>query len=532
MRAGQWLRGAAWLAICLPVMLLQAAPASAQDAGPRAAAASVPGAGPLSPILRRAIDALELGDREVARAALTALLDGDPTDTAGLYLLARLDAQGGRWEEAMARYHLLLTSDEPRPGRDWSRLIAARWVRARAERDAARVRSALLRETPPPPVAGRWLVPPLEPLLVAEETPQARADAAALGAAAAEWLIRALNPPGDPLLPSLQEALLLRRGQVAFSGAAPESPDSGVPPVSTVEGIAHRLAFLEPAGPPPWAPAAERPARYLSAQHGAGAAREIADAVAHFQGEQGLAPTGVVDAETRRLLERAFREARARRTLRARLLPGDDPQLVAARLTGAELTLAGTIEPLAEGGWRWEAAWIAAADGTVRGQPVSGTLSRRLFGESWARMIAAVAGALPAGPPPGRPLLPEEEIPACEGAIHYGRALLALHAGETEAAAGLFALADRAGAGTAAGWFAQAWGLEGDAQAGLEARLLEEALRGPRGVGGDRLRLAGGLLAGDLLSGIGSARAPAIEQRAGLSALPDRGWLRVSGRLE
>lgn len=487
--------------------------------------------------LRRAVDALELGDVAGAADALALLAQEDAAATPVTYLRARLAEQRRAWEEALAEYHRLLIRAEPALERDWFRLASNRWVRARQARDVERVRASLLRETPPPAESLRTLVLPLEPLLPGREDAELRSEATVLGLAAAEWTLQLLVQASGRVQPTLTEALLLRQGQVSLAAPVPEgeAADPGAPLVSTLEGVLFRLQFLEPSGPPPWAPGAEPPARYLPATATLADTREITRAVAHFQSEQELAPTGIVDPETRRRLERAYRSARNARTLRAPALPGDDPVLAAARRAGVAIALTGTLEPLGDEGWRWQAAWVSPADGAVLAQPVGGILSRRLFGEAWARMLSAIVGCWPGATSPWKPEPAAEEMPSGEGAILYGRALQALAEGESEVASALFARADRAGAGTTAAWFAQAWSLDAPSLRRLERSLLEAEIRGPRRLDARLLEGAGRRLAGALRCGgdpAAQADPAGFAPGSGLSAFPEEGWLLITGSLE
>jgi tetratricopeptide (TPR) repeat protein len=479
-------------------------------------------------LIRETVDALEIGQLETAQTAVTRLLAISPEEIAGVYLQGRLAAKQGHWEEAFEEYQRLLTLESPRLNDDWFQLISGRWVRARHTRDRERVRVALARETQPALIPGRTLVLPLEPLLLGASDATLQQQTAALGNAAAAWILRALGGATSLTLPTFREAWLLRRGQVSL-----DTGDAAVPPVSALEGVAHRLKALEPAGPPPWTPEAERPKRYLAASATPDQSRDVLRALTHFQIEHDLAATGVADPETRRLLERIYRETLARRTLRAPPAPGEDPVLAAARLAQVDIVLSGTLEPLLAGGWRWNVAWVSAADGRVLGAPLSGVLSPRLFSESWRHMLEVIVAAWPRAAEPAMATLPDTELPTPEGALLYGDALAAIEEGDAMDAARLFRAAARAGAGSTAAWFALAWSVDAGALELLEARLLREAILGPVHIDVALIRALGGFLARDLqTSGAGAERPAGLDPRGTLGVYPQHGWLRVIGSID
>jgi hypothetical protein len=485
--------------------------------------------------LRRAVDALEIGDRSSAQAEITALLAARPGDVAGIYLRAHLAADAGDWETAFEDYQRLLTRHRAELTDEWFRLVSGRWVRARHARDAMRARTALAREEAPPPIPGRTLVLPLEPLLLGVSTPEVRAELTAIGEAIAAWVIRGLGEERDPVPPAFHETALLRRGQVPLDAVSPRAAWGAetVPPVSTLEGAAYRLRLLEPQGPPPWSASEPRPARYLAADAGREQTREISRAVAHFQSEHELSPTGILDPETRAALERAFRDARAQRTTRAPTTPGDDPVLGAARLAQVDIVMTGTLEPLDAGSLRWDVAWVSAADGRLLGEPVSGVLSRRLFPDAWQRMLSLILAAHPQAAAP-RDSAPVQAPPGYEGARYFGEALGALEAGEPSRASELFALADRAGAGPSAAWLAGAWGITDAQLVRAETRLLRAAILGPMFIKPTSLRTLAAWLARDLAlpSDAPGCHALDLEQRGSVANYPEQGWLQVKGHLE
>ncbi|MCK4414886.1 MAG: serine/threonine protein kinase [Candidatus Eisenbacteria sp.] len=120
-----------------------------------------------------------------------------------------------------------------------------------------------------------------------------------------------LPPGGDPLV--ARDAAEQRSSDEAPVGPGnveSTSPEP-MPPVTSLPEAARRLAILKPQGPPPWAPDAPPPEHYLTEAQGAGRPEEIARALAHFQSEVGLAPTGTLNPETRLALERSYREPEA-----------------------------------------------------------------------------------------------------------------------------------------------------------------------------------------------------------------------------
>jgi hypothetical protein len=517
------------LPVCLAVLALALAPAPvwAQTGATAEAAASG--------CLRRAVDALEIGDRAGAESEITGLLAVAPGNLAGIYLRAHLAADAGDWESAFEDYQRLLTQHRDELTDEWFRLVSGRWVRARHARDAMRARAALAREEAPPPIPGRTLVLPLEPLLLGESAPEVRGELAAIGGAIAAWVIRGLGEERGPIPPTYHEAALLRLGQVPLDAVSPRAAwgAEAVPPVSTLEGAAYRLRLLEPQGPPPWATNEARATRYLAVDVGREQAREISRAVAHFQSEHALSPTGILDPETRGALERAFRDARAQRTTRAPATPGDDPVLGAARLAQVDVVMTGTLEPLDAGSLRWDVAWVSASDGRLLGEPVSGVLSRRLFQEAWQRMLELILAAHPRAAGEGG-TAPAQAAPAYEGAVFYGEALGALEAGEPAQAADLFARADRAGAGSSAAWLAGAWGITEAQLVQTETRLLHAAILGPMRIAPASLRTLSAWLARDLgLSPSAPGRdALDLEQRGSVADYPGQGWLQVKGHIE
>jgi len=481
--------------------------------------------------VERAVAALAIGDHDAAHRSISRLAALRPESPLPPYLDARLATREGDAEGAYRNYQRILTAFPEVLDEEWSRLVAARWVRARHARDHVVAQAALARSEPAPEQAGRCLVAPLEALVLDPGDATTAVELEALGYAAADWLIRALwsQPAIDPL--GLQAAVLLRRGHVPSAlGSPQQDPGSAapIPPVTTLEGAAHRLARLAPSGPPPWAPATDTPARYYAPPETPDE-RAIPRALAHFQQESGLAPTGVLDPATRAALERAYRD-RGRPTRRAPTPGGTDPLLHAARRAGAQAVLSGTLERLADGTVRWNVAWVAAAGGELLAAPLSGRLPRERFREAWQAMVTQVVTAF--APESPRPALTMAEMPSYPAAVRYGRARLRLAAGEEAAARRLLAQLERDQIGPTAYWWARAWLFDPGALARLEERLLESEVRGPQPFDEGAMLAVGAALAGGIWCGEPGSNDGWATRSGTLGGLPAHGWLRVIGTLD
>ncbi len=484
-----------------------------------------------------ALSALDLDDPERARAAVAAMEEIDPHHPVAHYLQARIAELSGDFEVALQHYGSILTSPDVGRQSRWSRLCAGSWVRARGAHTQARVRAALERPQALPK-KGRCLILPLEPIFLGEtEEPDAER-LRALGVAIAASVIDALAvlPGAEPV--DLPVAHLLRRalaGSVQFPQASPQGAEregGSLPPVTTILGVAARLAALRPSGPPPGGEGGPTPARYLTRPPGGEWTEELASALAHFQLEHGLPATGIADPETRTALERATR--RERGAVARPALPADvtDPARAMARLLGAEAMLSGTLEADGAGDLRWQLAWVSAADGSLLGKAESGMLPRARFQEAFGRMVRLVLAGSPYSPPAGRiEGLELAAPPSLAGAAAYGQALLLVEEGRAQDAAYAFNAAARQGAGEQAAWLAMAWSVTDDELRSLARALLDEGIHGP-------VALAPGLLAregGHLAAGLGRATlgAPvAGGWRPGITFFPEMGWIRVRGSVE
>lgn len=484
-------------------------------------------------LFARARASIELGDGARARALLDELSAIRPGSVETSYLLARLLEREGRWAEALEIHGRLLTEDQDALSDEWIELLAARWARAHWERDEVRLRDAASRAVDP--VAGRCIVFPLEPLILDESSRRDREDLAALGAAAAAWVIAALSVESGGEALSLHSALrLLGRVEPGSRAGASRAGEEDLPPVTTMQGVARRLAAIAPAGPPSWAPDEAAPARYLVPGGTEATAEQVASALAHFQGEHDLAPTGISDPGTQAALERAWRDSRAHAVPATPFATGADPLRAAAARLGAESLLTGTLEPLPGGEIRWNAAWVRASDGALLSPPLAGTIVPAHFQEAWDLLVRRIVSAWltvrgdDASIALGTPAAPTEE-----GARAYGRAMLFLEAGRNEEAAILLGRSSRAGGGPLADWSALAWGMSASAAERIEKKLLDEAMLGPLGVSPALLRQQGSLLSRGLI-GPPPAGVPTGDWLSGqtLRSLPFEGWIVVTGSLE
>ncbi len=496
------------------------------------------GAQTWSALGEEALAAFEMEDIPRARAAVGALAAIDPDHPVTRYLSARLAEQSGDHEAALQHYGEILAGTRAGHASRWARLAAANWVRARSALTQERVRAALLRPPQQEPKRGRCLILPLEPIFVAQTSETDAEQMRALGVTIAAWLVDALArlPGTEPV--DLPVVHLLRRAlagsvQAGPAGGPGADVDAGrLPPISTVLGVTTRLAGLKPAGPPPGAEGEAAPRRYLETSPGGEWTDEAAAALAHFQIEHDLPATGIADPETRAALERAYR--RERRALTLPALPADvtDPGRAMARLLGAESLLSGTLEANGAGEIRWQLAWVSAADGSLLGNPESGSLPRNRFEEAFMRMQRLVLAGSPYCPPAGR--VEAVELPAAPtlaGARSYGQALLLVDEGRIEEASSQFTAAAREGAGEQAAWFAMAWSVTDDEARLLERDLLDEGIHGPVELPPGLLAREGRGLAADLTRAAPQAGSGA-RWGTGLTFLPETGWIHVHGRVE
>lgn len=476
--------------------------------------------------VEEATTALEAGDDETTRLAIARLQRLRPEDPLAAYLDGRRLERIGRPGDAANVYRAEIVGRGASFAPAWAELFAARWVRAARRGEEDWVRAALQREGAAEPVPGRLLVLPLDPLWVDEAGQAAREELAALAHAVAYWVVSAAAAAEGGSAVGFHAALLLREGQAPAGPGRDEPGEAVLAPVTTLQGAALRLRELEPAGPPSWMPEVARPERYLSGEEAEGTSA-VASALAHFQSEHGLAPSGVLDAATRQSLERAYRTQKAKRVTRARAAPGADPALSAASLGGAEAVLTGTIEASGAGEIRWNAAWVAARDGSLLAAPLAGQLPSVRFAEAWNRMVRAICLAAPGA---DSTLVSPLGAPTRAGAVGFGRALLHLEAGHARAAGEAFRRAARDGAGPVAAWLADAWSPTEEALQRWEDRRIEEAIHGPRSIDPAWIEDETSFLARRL--GCRHAGAGAGERDPGLAFLPERGWLQIIGHLE
>jgi len=482
--------------------------------------------------IEETVAAIEMGDEDRARVLLDELADEQPDHHLPPYWRARLLERQGLWEEALGYYGDLLIDRRAELSVPWIHLLSGRWIRASRHRDEARVRSALS-GTPMGKVANRCLVLPLEPLVIEAGPDLVREELEALGTAISAWVVAKLAQQDTGEVLSLHAAFLLGRRSV------PEAPPAGLadrealPPVTSLPGAAHRLAALTPQGPPPWAPDDPPPEHYLAEALSAGRAGDIARALAHFQSEVGLAPTGILDPETRLALERAYREARAQRS--APVLAGrvTDPLSAAASQIGATAMMTGTLEPLPSGGVRWNVAWIEVDGGALLSDPVIGLLPPAHFRDAWNLMLDRIVAAAPLCGSDQPCVAPGPRAPTRDGALFFGRGMHLLEAGQVGDGVAFFKRSARSGGGALAEWLATAWGISEAKLDRIERDLVEVAILGPLETSWSSLRATGDLLAGRILAvdGGGSAVDGWLHGEA-FRSMPTLGWLRVTGRLE
>ena len=509
---------------------LCAAPAGARGEG------DAPGARPDSSwgaLLWQARAAIEMGDGARAHGLLDELVERIPQSPVPAYLRARLFEGEGSWKQALETYRPLLGAPRASLTADWIRLLSGRWVRASWERDEAELRAA--RESPLASTAGRCLIFPLEPLILGETASAGREELRALGIAASAWISAALAPRTKGEVLSLHSALRLLGGARPQASALEPLPGGEtIPPITTLQGVARRLAGIAPKAAPPWAAGAPVAGRYFPSGTTTPSADAVARALSHFQSEHDLVPTGILDPETRVALERAYREAQVRQAVPAAVAPGADPLRAAAARLGAEMLLTGTLEPLASGDLRWNAAWVAVSDGALLSEPIAGLLPAGHFAEAWALMVRRAVEASPIleaagafGPPAPEPL-------GREAALAYGQAVSALESGEIRDAVRLFRRSAGTGGGSLAEWSEVAWGVSPEGMDRLERSLLREAILGPRQVSLGDLCAGSLFLARGLFVPVAARRSAAGDWSAGqtLPLLPFRGWLEVTGSVE
>lgn len=492
-----------------------------------------------------ALDAIELQERALLEPALERLEKESPQDPVGQYLRGRLAEQDAAWQTAMLAYQAVLAATGLPDEQQWTRLAAGRLVRARQIFQETQVHELLRAESPPAPTRGRLLVIPPEPIMMEENLPERETELEAMGISIASWVIGSLaqvpeSRPVDLHVTFLLGGSLGRQGEMGITPAErPQSSLPQAPPINTILGVAHRLAHLSPTGPPPGAPEAPVPPRYLNQPPAGKWSNELAQALSHFQAEYDLPPTGMLDPASRQALEQAFRKASIRPQLptptpRQRSLSYADPGQGLGILLGAEAVLSGTLEQVSGGQVRWNLAWVSPDEGSLLSPPLAGVLTPNQFQASWTQMIRQILIYSPACEDPaaceGIELPPP---PTRTGARAYGEAMLAIEAEAYGPGASLFQQAAGEGAGERAAWYGMAWELSAAELSGLEQRLLGRIAHGvPHVPAGQLQRVSRSLASGFIRLGSGGPSGSAWTGGDALSYFPEDSWIRVGGTVE
>ncbi len=492
-----------------------------------------------------ALDAIELQDRTRLEPALDRLDQLSGQDPIAQYLHGRLAEQDGAWQRAMLAYQAVLTGPGLLDEDQWIQLAAGRLVRARQIFQETQVHELLRAESPPEPARGRLLVIPPEPIMMEEDPAGRETELEAVGISIASWVVGSLaqvpgTRPVDLHVTFLLSSSLGPQGEVGFTPTErPQESLPQAPPINTILGVAHRLANLSPTGPPPGAPEAPVPARYLNQTPAGKWSDALAQALSHFQSEYDLPPSGMLDPASRQALQQAFREAALRPQLPTptpsqRSLTYVDPGQGLGTLLGAEAVLSGTLEPLSGGQVRWNLAWVSPDEGSLLSPPLAGVLTPGQFQASWTQMIRQILLYSPACenraacegielPPP----------PTSTGARAYGEAMLAIEAEAYGPGASLFQQAAGEGAGDRAAWYGMAWKLSVDELSTLEQRLLSRIAHGvPRVPAGQLLRVSRSLAGGLIRPGSGQPSRSAWTGGDALSYFPEDSWIRIAGTVE
>ncbi len=403
-----------------------------------------------------------------------------PVVPESLYVRGLRAQQQGHWIEALAAYQELALAGNLEPS--VLRLVAARWVRADLEVQRL-IASEALRGVP----GDQWefLLLPFEPV-GRGDPPEVRALLEELGAAAAWWLERSLISckAGRPV--PLVSALLVHgalRGSASASRLLREAGAAAqevAPPVNTLPGVLFRLSRLEPAGPPPWEPGGTVPEHYWKGGNSEERGGKISKAIAHFQYEHGLEPTGALDAATRAALEGAYREMQAKGgpVLEVPGQPAADPAAVAARRLGTRAYLAATMSLMEDGSMAWSAVWMDTSGTEVLSQPLAGRFvlaagsKAQGFEAGWKQMISAIISAVPGATRTELPADCMEKPMSLIRTRAAGRALLDLAEGRRDAAQEAFRRVVGASGG-GVDWYAEGWSMEE-----LEMELAEDAFLG------------------------------------------------------
>ena len=492
-------------------------------------AADDPGT-PWADHVRTAAETLAEGDWVRLEAEIEALEAQEPGHPLPVYLRARLAEEALDWYGALDHYRRVIALGENYAGEAWERLAAGRWVRASQALNRSRAAAVLAQSERVEAKPGRCLILPLEPIWLGPGAQGAGPDLEALGIAAAHWIVMSLSqiPGAEPVdLP-----LVLELQRAMAPGARPavriQAAEDPLPPVTTILGIASRLAQLVPKHPAPGS-GDEAAAHYLMSTPTGEWSQTLARALAHFQSEYGLSASGVADPQTRRLLEEAHQAhtrilgtAMPRREL-------SDPTREMARLLGAGSLLTGTLQAEDDEAIRWNVAWIATADGSLIAPPLAGSLPKHQFRVAWGHLLDRIMVSSQLCTP-GVDCLPAQISPTLirRGAEDYGRALMLVDEDEGAPAAAFFAEAAAQGAGQWASWFAMAWREDALSLAALERERFEREIYGPQLLSPGLLRSEGLALSGGMVGAhapLGTPRDP------GISYAPKTGWLRVAGRI-
>lgn len=491
---------------------------------------------------REAVTALELGDRRRVRRAIRAMEEERPHHPLPGYFRARLAETDAAWGEALRHYQEILGSPATAHSSEWRRLVTGRWVRARRCYDEGRVRAAMARPGSQSVRPGRCLVLPLEPMLLEDSGGAQAEELEALGLAVASWVIAGLarvsgaEPVGLHAVFLLKRAMAARGGPIeGGAGIEPAAEDEPAPPITTILGAAHRLASLAPAGAPPGRPEGERPARYLEGALSGEWTESAARSLAHFQAEHGLPATGILDPETRRTLERAYRKARRTISVPPPEEGWHDPSLAMGQLLGAKAVLTGTLESQGPETVRWNVAWVSPEDGSLLADPIEGVLPTAHFREAWDRMLRLmVEGSPPCSRSAECARITMPEPPERGGALDCGLALQLVEEQSWEEAAFLFERAVRNGAGERASWYAAAWSTTPEELDVLERSRVREAIFGTPRLEAGLLQRESLLLTYHIFRGFPeeAAAGPGIGWDSGLTYFPEMGWISVIGELE
>jgi hypothetical protein len=494
-------------------------------------------------LAQEGLTALELGARDRALSAAIELQQLRPESPLPWYIRARIKENEMDWATALLNYEHILTAPDMDRTNDWIRLVAGRWVRARRLYDEMHVRATLAKSDTTEIHTGRCLVLPIEPLNLGEDNSDLSLELEVLGVAAAAWVNLGLQQVSgaDPVNMHsaffLRDALSRSNSQNGLATITGTKRPVDAPPITTVLGIAIRLATLKPAGPPPWDGEGVLPDRYLTAIPNGEWTDRKARALAHFQSEHELPPTGLIDPSTRQALEIAFRTAETETVEKVTRRDWTDASIRMGRLLGAEAVLTGTFEKESSGTVRWNVAWISPRNGSLLSEPIGGVLPDGIFADAWDRMIQLIIQASPPcqrSTQCGRLVLPDP--PGPEGARDYGYALLLIENEQFDEGVAYFTDAADKGLGERAAWYAMAWSSSQPQLELLERQFYRQAVTGPLPINPTLLRSHSLALSSNLISraddGMPSAAAETFTSASGVVYLPETAWIHISGTVE